>query len=113
MAAVPIFGPASVTNSAQSLRELLSASIPAVYQGNKATVSMLSLSIDSAAGAVIVYYGGSGVTTLGANAGGYLLAATIPGVIFDGTRFNIDLDSIYLVASAAGPTTVYVSGFTY
>lgn len=112
MAAGPIYGTAAVTASARSLYDLLGSAIPSVYQ-TKACVSMLSLSIDSAAGATIVYWGGDDVTTAGLNAGGYLLAATLPGVVFDGTRFNIDLSSIYLVGSAAGPTTVYVTGFVY
>lgn len=95
----------SVTTSAQTLSALLTSA--GLTQKDK-HYRQIDLRIDPAS-ANTVYWGGSGVTNVPANAAGALIAATTPAYTFGPLPLPVcTADEIYLVASG-GTTVVFVT----
>lgn len=98
-------GQISVTTSAQTLTALLAT---AGITPKDKHFRQIILRIDPAS-ANTVYWGGSGVTNVPANAAGALVAATSPREIFGPTNLPVcTTDELFLVATT-GATTVFVS----
>lgn len=95
----------AVTGTATTLRALL---VTAGLTPKTNKVRQVDIRIDPASAAT-VYWGGSGVTAVPANAAGALIAATTPSYTFGPLPdHGIDLTEIYLIAST-NPTNVFVS----
>jgi hypothetical protein len=95
----------AVTGTATTLRALL-VTAGLTPKTNKA--KQVDLRIDPASAAT-VYWGGSGVTAVPANAAGALVAATTPSyTIGPMNDHSIDLTEMYLIATT-NPTAVFVS----